>query len=117
MKNPFRIEERPGEEAPREIYGYRPHLLAMSASWASNFLHQEDKPVMLVTDVLLQASALYGYDSAFIGGTLSLPAFQSTFGLAKASASEKASLSSNIVSTYQAVAFFGGHPWPPRGHV
>ncbi|CAK7221289.1 hypothetical protein SBRCBS47491_004477 [Sporothrix bragantina] len=86
MKNPFRIEERPGEEAPREIYGWRPHLLALAASWAS---------------------ALYGYDSAFIGGTLSLPAFQSTFGLATASASEKATLSSNIVSTYQAGAFFG----------
>ncbi|CAK7221249.1 hypothetical protein SCUCBS95973_004429 [Sporothrix curviconia] len=71
MKNPFRIEERPGEEAPRE------------------------------------ASALYGYDSAFIGGTLSLPAFQSTFGLATASAAETANLSSNILSTYQAGAFFG----------
>lgn len=50
---------------------------------------------------------MYGYDSAFIGGTLSLPAFQRTFGLDTSSASEKAALSSNIVSTFQAGAFFG----------
>jgi MFS family permease len=54
-----------------------------------------------------EASAMYGYDSAFIGGTLSLPAFQRTFGLASASANERAALSSNIVSTFQAGAFFG----------
>ncbi|KAH8660054.1 general substrate transporter [Xylariales sp. PMI_506] len=82
----FRLKERPGEEAPPEIYGIRPYLLAFSASWAS---------------------AMYGYDSAFIGGTLSLPSFQSTFGLASASATAKANLSSNIVSTFQAGAFFG----------
>ena len=50
---------------------------------------------------------MYGYDSAFIGGTLSLPSFQRTFGLAEASAHTKANLSSNIVSTFQGGAFFG----------
>lgn len=50
---------------------------------------------------------MYGYDSAFIGGTLSLPSFKRTFHLDTASASELANLSSNIVSTFQGGAFFG----------
>lgn len=55
----------------------------------------------------IQASAMYGYDSAFIGGTLNLPSFQRQFGLAQASKKAKADLSSNIVSTFQGGAFFG----------
>lgn len=50
---------------------------------------------------------MYGYDSAFIGGTLNLPSFQRTFGLDQASDSATANLSSNIVSTFQGGAFFG----------
>lgn len=50
---------------------------------------------------------MYGYDSAFIGGTLNLPSFQRTYGLATASKATKADLSSNIVSTFQGGAFFG----------
>jgi MFS family permease len=50
---------------------------------------------------------MYGYDSAFIGGTLNLPSFQATFGLERATKQAKANLSSNIVSTFQAGAFFG----------
>lgn len=50
---------------------------------------------------------MYGYDSAFIGGTLGLPSFQRAYGLAEATKGEKAALSSNIVSTFQAGAFFG----------
>ena len=50
---------------------------------------------------------MYGYDSAFIGGTLNLPSFQRAFGLDSASDSAKADLSSNIVSTFQGGAFFG----------
>ncbi|KAH8883071.1 general substrate transporter [Thozetella sp. PMI_491] len=86
MRNIFHLKENAGEEAPPEIYGWRPYGLAVAASWAS---------------------AMYGYDSAFIGGTLSLPSFQKTFGLAGASAATKANLSSNIVSTFQGGAFFG----------
>ncbi|SCO91510.1 related to monosaccharide transporter [Fusarium oxysporum] len=88
MRNPIavRASSPEGEDIPREIYGFRPYLLAISASWAS---------------------AMYGYDSAFIGGTLSLPSFQRTYGLDTASDSAKANLSSNIVSTFQGGAFFG----------
>ena len=50
---------------------------------------------------------MYGYDSAFIGGTLALPSFKDAYGLTNASSSIAASLSSNIVSTFQGGAFFG----------
>ncbi|KAI0552349.1 general substrate transporter [Xylaria curta] len=87
MKNLFSLkDDRSQGNIPKEIYGYRPYLLAFSATWAS---------------------AMYGYDSAFIGGTLSLPSFKRAFGLVDKSKIELASLSSNIVSTFQAGAFFG----------
>ncbi|KAF5550682.1 mfs quinate transporter [Fusarium mexicanum] len=88
MRNPLtaRASSLEGEDIPHEIYGFRPYLLAISASWAST---------------------MYGYDSAFIGGTLSLPSFQRTYGLDTASDFAKANLSSNIVSTFQGGAFFG----------
>lgn len=47
---------------------------------------------------------MYGYDSAFIGGTLELPAFKTSFGL---NDDDSTALSSNVVSTFQAGAFFG----------
>lgn len=50
---------------------------------------------------------MYGYDSAFIGGTLSLPSFKHAFGLDTVSSAELTALSSNIVSTFQSGAFFG----------
>ncbi|RAO67052.1 uncharacterized protein BHQ10_003064 [Talaromyces amestolkiae] len=50
---------------------------------------------------------MYGYDSAFIGTTLTLPSFKHAFGLDTASSTAVASLSSNIVSTFQGGAFFG----------
>lgn len=50
---------------------------------------------------------MYGYDSAFIGGTIALPAFQKNFGLAEAENGEAADISSNVVSIFQAGAFFG----------
>lgn len=52
-------------------------------------------------------SAMFGYDSAFIGGALSLPAFQAKFGLTETSGEKLASLKANIVSTFQAGCFFG----------
>ncbi|KAH8662141.1 general substrate transporter [Xylariales sp. PMI_506] len=86
MRNPFHIDGMEGSDIPREIYGYRPYLVAISAAWAS---------------------AMYGYDSAFIGGTLALTSFKHAFGLDKVSSAELTALSSNIVSTFQAGAFFG----------
>ncbi|KAF2645786.1 general substrate transporter [Massarina eburnea CBS 473.64] len=86
MKNPFTMERDPSPGIPNHVYGPRPYILAFSAAWAS---------------------AMYGYDSAFIGGTLALPSFKRRFGLDKVSTAELTNLSSNIVSTFQAGAFFG----------
>lgn len=52
-------------------------------------------------------SAMFGYDSAFIGGALTLPSFQKRFGLESAHGTKLANLKANIVSTFQAGAFFG----------
>ncbi|EKG20721.1 Sugar/inositol transporter [Macrophomina phaseolina MS6] len=82
--NPLAIKEDAGSPVPREVYSSRIYLVAISAAWAS---------------------AMYGYDSAFIGGTLELPSFKAAYGLTDDAAST--SLDSNIVSTFQAGAFFG----------
>ncbi|CAK7216739.1 hypothetical protein SCUCBS95973_002908 [Sporothrix curviconia] len=85
LTNPFAVPEATG--LPSEIFGWRPYALTFSASWAA---------------------ACYGYDSGFIGGTLALPSFQHAFGLdTAASAAALAGLKSNIVTTFQAGAFFG----------
>ncbi|KII95710.1 hypothetical protein PLICRDRAFT_693866 [Plicaturopsis crispa FD-325 SS-3] len=68
---------------PPEAYGWRIYFLALSASFGS---------------------AMFGYDVGFIGGAISLPSFKARFGL---NASAATALSSNIVSTFLAGAFFG----------
>ncbi|CAE6505297.1 unnamed protein product [Rhizoctonia solani] len=78
-----RVEDR---STPKEVYNWRPYVLALIAG---------------------SGGALFGYDSAFIGGTIELPAFQNQFGLDKLSEDKLAFTSSNIVSTYQAGCFFG----------
>ncbi|CAJ2499643.1 Uu.00g024960.m01.CDS01 [Anthostomella pinea] len=76
-------EDRP---TPKCVYNWRVYACASIASFAS---------------------CMIGYDSAFIGTTIHLPSFQDEFGFEKLTAGEKASLSANIVSLYQAGAFFG----------
>lgn len=49
----------------------------------------------------------YGYDSAFIGTTITLKGFQKDFGLSKLSKAEQANVSSNLTSIYSAGGFFG----------
>ncbi|OJI84038.1 hypothetical protein ASPTUDRAFT_56004 [Aspergillus tubingensis CBS 134.48] len=83
MRNNFSRSSGNGDDAPLEISGYRVYMVALSAAWAS---------------------AMYGYDSAFIGGTLELPAFKTSFGI---DGNNSTSLSSNVVSMFQAGAFFG----------
>jgi MFS family permease len=72
--------------APREVYNWRIYALAISAA---------------------MGSAMFGYDSAFIGGAMSLPSFRNRFHLASAAGHELAALKANIVSTFQAGCFFG----------
>lgn len=96
--------------APSEAYNWRIYALALSSS---------------------MGSAMFGYDSAFIGGSLIpykvisyisysssslslllsllsfLPSFASRFGLASVSGNELVELKANIISTFQAGCFFG----------
>ncbi|CAK7221627.1 hypothetical protein SBRCBS47491_004593 [Sporothrix bragantina] len=76
-------EDRP---TPSAVYNWRIYACAAIVSWAS---------------------CMIGYDSAFIGTTIALPSFIDEFDLDSYSASKKALISANIVSVYQAGAFFG----------
>lgn len=77
------VEDRP---TPKAVYNWRVYTAAAVASWAS---------------------CMIGYDSAFIGTTLALPSFVEEFKFDQMSASHLALTKSNIVSVYQAGAFFG----------
>lgn len=77
------VEDRP---TPKAVYNWRVYLLAAVAS---------------------MSSCTIGYDSAFIGTTITLDSFQSELHLDELSDTEWATKSANIVSLYQAGAFFG----------
>ncbi|EMR71809.1 putative quinate permease protein [Eutypa lata UCREL1] len=76
-------EDRP---TPPAVYNWRVYAYASVASFAS---------------------CMIGYDSAFIGTTLALPSFAEEFRFEELGASELALTKANIVSVYQAGAFFG----------
>lgn len=76
-------EDRP---TPKAVYNWRVYACAAVASFAS---------------------CMIGYDSAFIGTTLNLPSFVSEFQFKAMSPSHLALVKANIVSVYQAGAFFG----------
>ncbi|KAK9380000.1 quinate permease [Kockiozyma suomiensis] len=76
-------EDRP---TPKEVYNFKTYLFAAIAS---------------------SGAATIGYDSAFIGGTLALDSFGDEFGFNTKSSSEVDLIKANIVSLYQAGAFFG----------
>ncbi|KAI8942406.1 hypothetical protein NX059_000480 [Plenodomus lindquistii] len=77
------VEDRP---TPKAVYNWRVYTAACVASWAA---------------------CTIGYDSAFIGTTLALPSFVEEFKFNEMSASELSLTKANIVSVYQAGAFFG----------
>jgi MFS family permease len=78
-----KVEDRP---TPSSVYNWRVYLSAAVAG---------------------SAAVMIGYDSAFIGGTIALDSFKAEFGLDHLSKSAIALKSANIVSCYQAGAFFG----------
>ncbi|KAL1862765.1 hypothetical protein VTK73DRAFT_6664 [Phialemonium thermophilum] len=80
---PKKEEDRP---TPPEIYNLRTYLFAAIAS---------------------AGAATIGYDSAFIGGTIALDSFKREFKFDSMSTDKVNLISSNIVSLYQAGAFFG----------
>lgn len=71
---------------PSNVYNWRVYALACIASFGSLTI---------------------GYDSAFIGTTLALPSFTKEFKFAKLTTAELNTTKANIVSLYQAGAFFG----------
>ncbi|KAI4721903.1 quinate permease [Aureobasidium sp. EXF-10727] len=77
------VEDRP---TPSAVYNWRVYACAVVASFAS---------------------CMIGYDSAFIGTTLALPSFVHEFKFKAMKAPHLAFIKSNIVSVYQAGAFFG----------
>ncbi|KAF7171289.1 hypothetical protein CNMCM5623_003716 [Aspergillus felis] len=86
------VEDRP---TPKEVYNWRIYLLAAVASFTS---------------------CMIGYDSAFIGTTLALSSFKEEFGFNTMSKTAVNLVSANIVSCYQAGAFFGAFFAYPVGH-
>ncbi|KAH6665615.1 general substrate transporter [Halenospora varia] len=78
-----KVEDRP---TPSNVYNWRVYLYSI---------------------VVGSAAVMIGYDSAFIGTTISLPSFKNEFSFGKLSTTEVNLLSANIVSCYQAGAFFG----------
>jgi len=86
------VEDRP---TPAAVYNWRVYFCAAVASFAS---------------------CLIGYDSSFIGTSLALPSFRREFGFDDMSKSHVNLISANIVSCYQAGAFFGAFFAYPAGH-
>lgn len=82
-----RVEDTSPFPAPPEVYNWRVWAMMLSAS---------------------MAAGMFGYDGAFIGSTLKLPAFKAAFGLTDAKGAKVlAGLSAHIVSTFQAGCFVG----------
>lgn len=81
-----RVEDRP---TPKEVYNWRIWALAAIAAWAA---------------------VMIGYDSAFVGGAISLKGFVKDFGTLHKDTS------ANLVTTYQGGAFFGAFLGYPLGH-
>jgi len=80
------------------------------------FTKTEDRPtpsnvynwrVYICAAVAGSAAIMIGYDSAFIGTTLALPSFKKEFHFGELSTAKVNLLNANIVSCYQAGAFFG----------
>ncbi|EGV62138.1 hypothetical protein PSN45_000861 [Yamadazyma tenuis] len=82
----FAHKDDSAHPAPIETYNSRLLLLALAAS---------------------TGSAMYGYDTGFIGGAISLPSFTARYGLDSVTGTQLAALKANIVSTFQAGCFFG----------
>ncbi|PMD37565.1 putative quinate permease [Hyaloscypha variabilis F] len=78
-----KVEDRP---TPKNVYNWRVYACAAMAG---------------------SAAIMIGYDSAFIGTTIALPSFKKEFNMLHLSTDALNLLSANIVSCYQAGAFFG----------
>ncbi|KAJ7599074.1 MFS quinate transporter QutD [Mycena floridula] len=87
-----RVEDRP---TPPEIYNWKVYFNAICATFAA---------------------VMIGYDSAFIGTSISLASFKAEFDLVTKTPTEFNLISANIVSLYQAGCFFGAILGYPIGY-
>jgi membrane associated rhomboid family serine protease len=85
-------EDRP---TPKAVYNWRVYYCAAVAAFCA---------------------VMIGYDSAFIGGSIALQSFKSEFNWQQYTTSEANLVSANIVSVYQAGAFFGSFGAYVAGH-
>lgn len=85
-----------GVEIPDEIYNYRMVVVAITAAFAA---------------------VIIGYDAGFIGGTVSLRSFMDEFGMDTMTPSERTSINANVVSVFQAGAFWGCIFFYPVGEI
>lgn len=78
-----KIEDRP---TPAAVYNWRVYISAIIASFAS---------------------CMIGYTTSFIGTTVALGSFGNAFGFDQMASSESTLIKANVVSLFQAGAFFG----------
>lgn len=78
-----KVEDRP---TPPAVYNWRVYVSAMVASFAS---------------------CMIGYTTSFIGTTVALDSFGNEFGFNDMSTAESTLIKANVVSLFQAGAFFG----------
>ncbi|KAJ6113643.1 hypothetical protein N7523_006960 [Penicillium sp. IBT 18751x] len=88
---------------PKEIYGWRVYALACSVGCVLS----GSGGGFLMNSQACCGGMLFGMDSGIIGGVLTMPPFEQTYGLEGLDSVAKANLSANIVSTLQAGCFFG----------
>lgn len=81
---------------PPEIYNYKLVLVALTAA---------------------SAAIIIGYDAGFIGATVTLDSFVDEFGLNDMSASAASLIQANVVSVFQAGAYFGCLFFYPVGEI
>ena len=73
--------------------------------------------IVLVALVSASAAIIIGYDSGFIGGTVSLVSFQQEFGLDKMLTDASTLITANVVSVFHAGAFWGSLIMYPIGEL
>jgi len=81
---------------PNEIFNTRTYIFAIVASFGA---------------------IISGYDTGFIGGTVSLESFQKEFGIDKMSEHQATYVNSNIISVFHVGAFFGALGIYPIGEI
>lgn len=91
-------------------------MLVFTLVLRCKFPQQGTKTSILTIYSASFCAVMIGYDSAFIGGTLALNSFKSEFNWSQYSKTEANLITENIVSLYQAGAFFGAFFAYAAGH-